>query len=227
MLKTKIYIAGKITGDPNYKEKFAKMESELLKIPGTTVINPAALPTGLEPADYARICFAMINSSDIVVFAPNYKKSQGALLEMQYCRYIQKAWVPFEEYIMRMQPWDTIRLSIIKPVAESAELALQTCECPGARAWRSKEKQIDEACFNIESLCVANARELGMTEIENDEIIDILKKTARLIADAKVFDLTVTTVGHGKVKIGKSGKGSISVKRTVGHTEELKANEKY
>lgn len=25
--------------------------------------------------------------------------------------------------------------------AESAELALQTCECPGARAWRSKEKQ--------------------------------------------------------------------------------------
>ena len=110
---------------------------------------------------------------------------------------------------------------------EAAKLALQTCECPGARAWRSKERQIDEACFNIKSLCVANARELGMTEIENDEIIDILKKTARLIADAKVFDLTVTTVGHGKVKIGKSGKGSISVKRTVGHTEELKANEKY
>lgn len=110
---------------------------------------------------------------------------------------------------------------------EAAELALQTCNCPAARAWRSKEKQIDEACCNIESLCVANARELGMTEIENDEIIDILKKTARLIADAKVFDLTVTTVGHGKVKISKSGKGSICVKRTVGHTEELKANEKY
>ena len=104
MLKTKIYIAGKITGDPNYKDKFTNMESELLKIPGTAVINPAALPTGLEPADYAKICFAMINSSDIVVFAPNYKKSQGALLEMQYCRYIQKTWAPFEEYIIRMQP---------------------------------------------------------------------------------------------------------------------------
>lgn len=118
MLKTKIYIAGKITGEPNYKEKFEKMESELLKIPGTIVINPAALPTGLEPADYARICFAMINSSDIVVFAPNYKKSQGALLEMQYCRYIQKTWVFFEEYIMRMQPWNTIQSSIIKSVEE-------------------------------------------------------------------------------------------------------------
>lgn len=111
--------------------------------------------------------------------------------------------------------------------AEAAELALQTCKCPAARAWRSKEKQIEQACYNIESLCVAKAHQLGMTEIENDEIIDILKKTARLIANTKVFDLTVTTVGHGKIKISKSGKDSISVKRTVGHTEELKATEKY
>lgn len=27
-MENKIYIAGKITGDPNYKEKFSKMESE-------------------------------------------------------------------------------------------------------------------------------------------------------------------------------------------------------
>ena len=76
MLKTKIYIAGKITGDPNYKDKFANMESELLKMPGTVIINPAKRPQGLTPADYARICFAMIDSSDIVVFAPDYKKAQ-------------------------------------------------------------------------------------------------------------------------------------------------------
>lgn len=114
MLKTKIYIAGKITSDPNYKDKFASMESELLKIPGTTVINPAALPTGLEPADYARICFAMIDSSDIVVFDPDYKESSGALLEMQYCRYIKKTWTTFEEYIMHRQVWNTIQSSIMK-----------------------------------------------------------------------------------------------------------------
>ncbi|CDA91738.1 putative uncharacterized protein [Ruminococcus sp. CAG:563] len=103
MLKTKIYIAGKITGDPNYKDKFANMESELLKMPGTVIINPAKLPQGLTPADYTRICFAMIDSSDIVVFAPDYKESSGALLEMQYCRYIKKAWTAFEEYIMQRQ----------------------------------------------------------------------------------------------------------------------------
>lgn len=115
MLKAKIYIAGKITGDPNYKDKFANMESELLKMPGTVIINPAKLPQGLTPADYARICFAMIDSSDIVVFAPDYKESSGALLEMQYCRYIKKMWTTFEEYIiMQRQVWNTIQSSIMK-----------------------------------------------------------------------------------------------------------------
>lgn len=114
MLKTKIYIAGKITGDPNYKDKFANMESELLKMPGTVIINPAKLPQGLTPADYARICLAMIDSSDIVIFAPDYKESSGALLEMQYCRYIKKTWTTFEEYIMQRQVWNTIQSSIMK-----------------------------------------------------------------------------------------------------------------
>lgn len=50
-MENKIYIAGKITGDPNYKDKFANMESELLKMPGTVIINPAKLPQGLTPAD--------------------------------------------------------------------------------------------------------------------------------------------------------------------------------
>lgn len=99
MLKTKIYIAGKITGDPNYKDKFANIESELLKMPGTVIINPAKLPQGLNPADYARICSAMIDSSDIVVFASDYKESSGALLEMQYCKYVGKKALRFEEYI--------------------------------------------------------------------------------------------------------------------------------
>lgn len=40
---------------------------------------------------------------------------------MQYCRYIQKPWLPFEEYIMRMQPWNTIQSSIIKPVKENVD----------------------------------------------------------------------------------------------------------
>lgn len=40
---------------------------------------------------------------------------------MQYCRYIQKTWAPFEEYIIRMQPWNTIQSSIIKSVKENVD----------------------------------------------------------------------------------------------------------
>lgn len=58
----------------------------------------------------------------------------------------------------------------------------------------------------------------------------LMNEDDRTLTDTEAAELalqTCTPVGHGKVKIGKSGKGSISVKRTVGHTEELKANEKY
>lgn len=120
MLKNKIYIAGKITGDPNYKDKFANMESELLKMPGTVVINPAKLPQGLTPADYARICFAMINSSNLVIFMSDYKESQGALLEMQYCRYIGKKWATFEEYKTQRQV-NAMRLSLTEAIKENRD----------------------------------------------------------------------------------------------------------
>ena len=85
----KIYIAGKITGDPGYHYHFHKAEAELYKR-GDIPINPAALPEGMTPADYMRICFAMIDVADAVVFLPDAAESAGARLEMAYCEYIEK-----------------------------------------------------------------------------------------------------------------------------------------
>lgn len=136
MLKTKIYIAGKITGEPNYKDKFANMESELLKIPGTAVINPATLPTGLESADYARICFAMIDSSDIAVFAPDYKESSGALLEMQYCKYTGKKALSLEEYIQSQ----TLQMSQLPLSAKIINEQIDDLKADIAAAFRTNFK---------------------------------------------------------------------------------------
>ena len=86
----KIYIAGKITGDPNYKEKFATAQNAL-ESQGYMVLNPAVFPEGLRAADYMRFSFAMIDSADIVAFLPDYKRSSGALLEYQYCLYTDKS----------------------------------------------------------------------------------------------------------------------------------------
>lgn len=85
----KVYIAGKITGDPGYREKFRKAAEALGKW-GHTALSPAELPEGMSREDYMRICFAMIDVADAVVFLPDAKESAGAKLEMEYCEYIGK-----------------------------------------------------------------------------------------------------------------------------------------
>ena len=85
----KVYIAGKITGDPGYRDKFAAAEIHLGG-QGHTVLNPAELPEGMAQADYMRICFAMIDVADAVIFLQDAKDSAGARLEMAYCEYIGK-----------------------------------------------------------------------------------------------------------------------------------------
>lgn len=47
----KVYIAGKITGDPEYKRKFLSAHMEQ-KNEGHIVLNPAHLPEGMKNADY-------------------------------------------------------------------------------------------------------------------------------------------------------------------------------
>ena len=85
----KVYRAGKITGDPGYRDKFAAVEIQLFHH-GHTVLNPAELPSGMSREDYMRICFAMIDVADEVVFLPDAAESAGARLEMAYCEYIEK-----------------------------------------------------------------------------------------------------------------------------------------
>lgn len=94
----KIYIAGKITGDPNYKQKFAIAADEILGAWANAVIlNPAELPEGMTPTEYMRICFAMIDAADIVYMLPDAKDSAGARLEKAYCEYVGKGVAEWNE----------------------------------------------------------------------------------------------------------------------------------
>lgn len=85
----RVYIAGKITGDEHYREKFHKAESVLSQM-GHSVMNPAKLPDGMEQGDYMRICFAMIGCADVVVLLPDWVESPGAKLERAYAEKIGK-----------------------------------------------------------------------------------------------------------------------------------------
>ena len=85
----KAYIAGKITGDSTYREKFQRAQ-KAIESEGFIVLNPAELPEGMHPSDYMRICFAMMECADVVVFLPDYYQSRGASLEYDWCQYNSK-----------------------------------------------------------------------------------------------------------------------------------------
>lgn len=85
----KAYIAGKITGDSTYREKFQRAQNAL-EGEGFIVLNPAVLPDGMLSSDYMRICFAMIDCADVVAFLPDYEQSRCAQLEWAYCQYTGK-----------------------------------------------------------------------------------------------------------------------------------------
>lgn len=93
----KIYIAGKITGDENYYEKFLKAELRL-EHDGHTVINPARLPLGLKPMEYMHICFAMIEIADAVCLLPDFEDSLGASLEALYAGEKKKKIIYYAKY---------------------------------------------------------------------------------------------------------------------------------
>lgn len=75
---TKIYIAGKITGDEGYREKFRRA-AETVSGMGCIPLNPAEQPEGMTAQDYMRVCFL-----------PDWRGSPGAMLEKAYCEYIKK-----------------------------------------------------------------------------------------------------------------------------------------
>jgi len=84
-----VYVAGKITGLHNYKEKFERAE-KMLTDWGLIVLNPAKLPAGMTHEQYMHICYAYIDVADTVFFLNNWQDSVGAGLEHDYAKRTKK-----------------------------------------------------------------------------------------------------------------------------------------
>lgn len=90
------YIAGKITGDPDYVYKFADAQM-VLEYMGYTVLNPATLPLGLEYEQYMNIDMEMLNAADTLCLLPDWKESNGAKREKRMAVVRKKRIVYYEK----------------------------------------------------------------------------------------------------------------------------------
>lgn len=89
MEKKVIYIAGPITGVDRYWEPFEKAQDEV-EAAGFIALSPTWQPKGMSNTQYMRICMAMIDCADGVLFLEGSSLSRGARLEWQYCEYVGK-----------------------------------------------------------------------------------------------------------------------------------------
>jgi hypothetical protein len=81
-----IYVCGKITGDPNYREKFFE-EDERLHSLGYEPVDPASFIAANEPWEKAmRTAVRAMLLCDGVSLLPDWKKSKGAKIEARLAR---------------------------------------------------------------------------------------------------------------------------------------------
>lgn len=80
----KIYIAGPMTGLPEFNKPAFNAKAEELRKEGFIVLNPAVLPEGLEHHEYMDICLPMVQVADAIYMLFGWENSKGATMEHEY-----------------------------------------------------------------------------------------------------------------------------------------------
>ncbi|HHW0480884.1 TPA: DUF4406 domain-containing protein [Escherichia coli] len=77
----KVYIAGPMSGLPNFNRAAFNHAHFHLWSKGHIVLNPARLPDGLTQAEYMDICLSMLRCADAIYMLEGWEHSAGARAE--------------------------------------------------------------------------------------------------------------------------------------------------
>lgn len=94
-----VYLSGKITDNENYKKDFACAEHFLRQM-GYIVINPAEVLselTDLSYEDFMKICYRLVDISEIIFMVSGWQSSKGANAELSYAKSLGKK-VMYQDY---------------------------------------------------------------------------------------------------------------------------------
>ncbi|GAB6393607.1 MAG: DUF4406 domain-containing protein [Treponematales bacterium] len=99
-MKPRLYLSGKITGDPNYKAKF-RAAQVLLEQAGYRVGNPASLDMPEEAWKAAmRKALILMLTCDGVALLDDWRDSRGARLEISLALSMDIAVKPLSEWVV-------------------------------------------------------------------------------------------------------------------------------
>lgn len=76
-----IYVAGPMSGLPEFNRPSFHGAEARLKRKGHSVLNPAILPDGLLEAQYMDICLAMLRCAEAIYLLRGWENSAGARAE--------------------------------------------------------------------------------------------------------------------------------------------------
>lgn len=85
-----IYISGPISGMPDGNREAFEEAEKLMEKQGFIVLNPRALPEGMEKRRYMPIALAMLEQADAVLMIDGWEESDGANIEWLMAIYQNK-----------------------------------------------------------------------------------------------------------------------------------------
>ncbi|GHV93207.1 hypothetical protein AGMMS50268_37100 [Spirochaetia bacterium] len=101
----RIYICGKVTGDPNYQKKFLEAE-ERLHLAGVWPVSPASfISKNTEWLKAMRLAIRELVRCDGIALLPDWKQSKGAKIEERLARDLGLEVKPISQFV-RVKPID-------------------------------------------------------------------------------------------------------------------------